>query len=234
MTEKTRSNYVEGSNVLLADPFPDYGRVAESLSLTLQTHAKRILHGSLTDDEALVPYDDEHFISRRLPDILQHRRMRFPISRTYFSAAFEPIASSTNSASSISKGPQISSFEGLTSVVAEDLAPYVRNIVSYDLRLEEQRRQLDSLLLGPGKGGKKARTTRSSRAALEGGQKAHTRRERWFPGNTNFSLIMQSGGEGWNDALERMMIDPTHKVTEPSTPDRSGSVPRDTGMEHDI
>lgn len=234
MTEKTRSNYVEGSNILLADPFPDHGRVAESLSLTLRTQAKRLLHGSLTEDEALVPYDDGHFISRRLPDILQHRRIRLPISRTYFSAAFEPIASSTNSALSIPKGPQISSFEGPTSVVAEDLAPYVRNIVSYDLRLEEQRRQLDSLLLGSGKGGKKARTTRSSRAALEGGQKAHTRRERWFPNNTNFSLIMQSGGEGWNDALERMMIDTTRKVTEPSTPDRSGSVPRDTKVEHDM
>lgn len=45
------------------------------------------------------------------------------------------------------------------------------------------------------------RTTRASLAALEGGSKAHTRRERWFLGTTNafFAPVLQSGGEAWQE-----------------------------------
>jgi len=234
ITEKTRSNYVEGSNILLADPSIEHSGVAESLSLTMRTCANRLSHGSFHGNETPSSNDHEQFIARTISDIMQERRLGMPMTKSSTSAAFKPIARSTKPIPGIPKGPRISSFDGPMSVIAEDLAPYVRNIVSYDLRLEEQRRQLDSLLSGPGKNGKKARTTRSSRAALEGGQKAYTRRERWFPNNTNFTLVLQSGGSNWQSALQRMMINILGQVAASSDPDGSRRSSIGSAMEGDL
>ena len=143
----------------------------------------------------------DHSIFRLISQNVHERLASRPFTKTTVSAAFEPIARSSKSTLGVPKGPQITSFDSPISIIATDLAPYVRSIVSYDLRLEEQRRQLSSLLSQPGKDGRKTRTTRASRAALEGGSKAHTRRERWFPNNTKFDLILQSGGKGWQDVL---------------------------------
>lgn len=115
-------------------------------------------------------------------------------------AAFKPLEEpARSSAFSVlqSRGAQITTFDAPLSIVAEDVAPYVRSIVSYDIRLEERRLQLSNLLSQGGRNGKRQRTTRASRAALEGGSKANTRRERWFPNSTNFSLVLQTGGKGW-------------------------------------
>lgn len=131
-----------------------------------------------------------------------------PKARFDYAAAFEPIARSTKPVLGIPRGPQISAFDGSLSIITEDLAPYVRSIVSYDLRLEEHRGLLSSLLSQKGQNSKRQRTTRASRAALEGGSKAHTRRERWFPNNTNFDSVLQSGGQGWQDiALKQAMAE---------------------------
>jgi len=234
MTEKTRSNYVEGSNVLLADPFIDYGGVAESLSLTMRVCAKRLLHGSLHGNETLPSTNNEPSIARILPDIMQERRSTMPMTKSSTSATFEPIARSTEPVLGVPKGLQISSFDRPMSVIAVDLAPYLRNIVSYDLRLEEQRRQLDSLLPGAGKSGKNARTTRSSRAALEGGQKAYTRRERWFLNNTNVNLVLRSGGKDWQDALQRMTTDASGEFTASSDLDLSRRSSVGSAVESDL
>lgn len=138
-----------------------------------------------------------------------------PNVRSDYGGIFEPIARFIKPVLGISKGPQISTFDGSLSSITEDLAPYVRSIVSYDLRLEEHRRLLSSVLSQPGKNGKRQRTTRASRAALEGGSKAHTRRERWFPNNTNFDAVLQSGGERWQDiALKQAMAEPDEGGTE--------------------
>ncbi|KAI9870283.1 MAG: hypothetical protein M1830_004442, partial [Pleopsidium flavum] len=80
-----------------------------------------------------------------------------------------------------------------------DLAPYVRSIISYDLRLERERLRLSNLLSQGGRDGKRIRTTRASLAALEGGSKAHTRRERWLPTGTNATLVLRTGGRDWED-----------------------------------
>jgi len=230
ITERTRSNYVESSNVLVADPLIEHSGTAESLSLTMRACANHLSRGSLHGNQILSQTDHEQFIARILSDIMQERRMGVPVIESILAAAFEPIARSTKSMLGILKGSQISSFDGLMSIIAEDIAPYVRDIVSYDLRLEEQRRQLDSLLSGRGKNGTKSRTTRSSRAALEGGQKAYTRRERWFPNNTNIDMVLQSGGSNWQGALQRMMMDKRGHAT--TSPDLDGS--RESSVKSDL
>lgn len=194
-----RHNYIEGSNVLQADPVIDQTGLSDSLALTLRTCARRISRRNCSNDHPSPLTDQMIFdmIPQTVQETLVHNRM----TKATISPAFDPIARSQKPVLGIPKGPQISAFDGPISVIAEDLAPYARSIVSYDLRLEEQRRQLSSLLSHPLNDGKRPRTTRASRAALEGGNKANTRRERWFPNTTNFGAVLQSGGKDWQDVL---------------------------------
>ena len=203
LDEKMRSNYVEGSELLVADPFVDFSGITDSLVFALQTSARRFAchSGCVSDINPL----SERKVSQMMPKMIEESIWKANAKKSIEVSAFQPITKIPNLPLGLPRGAQISSFDGPTSVVAEDLAPYIRNIVSYDLRLEEQRRQLSSILSGPGKDGKTARTTRSSRAALEGGQKAYTRRERWFPKETNFDSILRTGGKEWQDALQQMM-----------------------------
>jgi sorting nexin-8 len=84
------------------------------------------------------------------------------------------------------------SLEGPTSIIATDVAPYIRSIVTFDQRLEQQREILTGDLQG-----KRVRKTRAARAALEGGSKANIRREKWFSEKTDFDKVMQTAGTGW-------------------------------------
>ena len=203
---KERSNYVEGFSLLQADPVVDQTGVTEAIAFTVKACARRLLQAC--DRESIdTPLSDETMTSM-ITDTVQARRSERPNKRSDYAAVFEPVARSIKPVLGVPKGPQISAFDGSLSIITEDLAPYVRSIVYYDLRLEEQRRLLSSLLSHPGQESKRQRTTRASRAALEGGRKAHTRRERWFPNNTNFDLVLQFGGKGWQDiALKQAMAE---------------------------
>ena len=193
LTDKMRGNYAEGQNVIQADPLIDQTSTTESLALSLRALAGQ--WGQSTKESVISPQKAIDLI----PSMIREQRTPPAMTSSSISTAFEPIARYSKVALGIPKGPSISSFDSPIFVTAEDVAPYVRSIVSYDLRLEEQRRQLSSLVLQPGREGKKTRTTRASRAALEGGSKANTRRERWFPINTDFNAVLQTGGKGWQD-----------------------------------
>lgn len=84
------------------------------------------------------------------------------------------------------------SLDSANIAIATDIAPYIRSIVAFDQRLEEQRG-----ILAGGLQGKKARTTRAARAALEGGNKKNTRREKWFSERVDYGKVMSTGGKGW-------------------------------------
>lgn len=117
------------------------------------------------------------------------------LTRRDFSAALDPISEPVTSALSNSTGLLYSVLDGPFVTITQDIAPYVRSIVQYDLALEEQRMHLSSLL--EGRVGKRARTTRAARSALEGGQRENTRRERWFSGALNMDLVLKTGGQEW-------------------------------------
>ena len=203
LTERTRNSYVEGSNILQADPVVDETGLSDSVAITIRTCAQRLLNDGQTSDPLTL--NDQSIISI-IAQVVQGSQYEKPFTKSSISPAFDPISRSQKAVLGIPKGPQISAFDGPLSVLATDLAPYVRSIVSYDLRLEDQRCQLSSLLSQPGKNGKKARTTRASRAALEGGSKAHTRRERWFPNHTDFDAVLETGGKEWQDVLLQRAI----------------------------
>lgn len=219
------SNFVEGLSLLQADPVIDQTGVAQAIAFTIKACARRLMHSC--DEEPVETSISNDKVIYMITEGMQARRSERLNVRFDYAAVFEPIARSNKTVFGIPKGPQISTFDGSLSTITEDLAPYVRSIVHYDFRLEEQRRLLSSLLSQPGKNGKRQRTTRASRAALEGGSKAHTRRERWFPKNTNFDLVLQSGGEGWQDiALKQAMAERSEEETgldEGSSRDSTGS-----------
>ena len=200
LTDKSRCNYVEGRTLLQADPFVDHTGMSESAATALRASARMIGKESNGSAVSISKVIDA------VPQMLRHQRSPSQMSNRKLLSAFEPIANQSPAILGVPKGPSVSIFDGPISMVATDVAPYVRAIVSYDLRLEEQRHQLRSLLAQPGATNNKPRTTRASRAALEGGSKANTRRERWFPKNTDFNAVLETGGEEWQGiALQTLL-----------------------------
>lgn len=211
----------------------DQTGVTEAIAFTLRACARRYIQISDTGitDNAI---SNEKIIST-IVENMQARHSEHLNIKFDHAAVFEPIARSTKPVLGIPKGPQISTFDGSLSVITEDLAPYVRSIVAYDLRLEEHRGLLSSLFSKPGQNSKRQRTTRASRAALEGGSKARTRRERWFPSNTNFDAVLQSGGQGWQDiALKQTVAESLEGATGLDESSRRDSVGSASAMESDI
>jgi sorting nexin-8 len=88
-----------------------------------------------------------------------------------------------------SSGRLAPSLDTSSASLMTDIAPYIRSIVRYDQRLEVQRNVLAGALQGT-----KTRKTRAARAALEGGSKASTRDEKWFPKKTDYAAILRTGG----------------------------------------
>ena len=196
LCEKARINYAEGATLLDAEPLTDQTGTSVLLGLTLRSLARR----SMPAYKPLI----QSYCTRQLPSLL-NKHHRHPLSSfTAMQAVFKPLCSPTT----------ISNFTSPISVLASDVAPYIRVITAYDLRLEEQRRKLDNLVFASqyGKGetrdAKRIRTTRASRAALEGGAKATTRRERWFNKTLDFQAVRRTGGRTWAEiAFNRVQVE---------------------------
>ena len=144
---------------------------------------------------------DESLHAARI--LAKAKRMRSSeLSKKEFLGAFQPIMRA-NYVFPPPTGRLAPSFENGITQVAEDLAPYVRGIMAFDLRLEQYRYQLSNILSQGGVAANrtKARKTRASRAALEGGDKAFTRKEKWFDRDADHSRILSTGKREWQDIL---------------------------------
>lgn len=69
-------------------------------------------------------------------------------------------------------------------------------MVAHEQVLETQRIRLGNLLSEGGRV-KRGRTTRASRTAVEGGERATKRKERWFHKDLSFELVMRTAGSSW-------------------------------------
>ncbi|KAL9000277.1 MAG: hypothetical protein Q9169_000994 [Polycauliona sp. 2 TL-2023] len=214
MSEKQRANFAEGGTLLEADTKCEPSGVIDAIASALRVVGRRTLLATagLLEDDALC----ERSITNALPRMVEASRGGGQMSRQDLRTSFLPL-SKPSIGPSAGRGPLISSLDSPVAVVVEDIAPYVRSIVSYDLRLEEHRKQLELAFHGERRS-KRARTTRASRAALEGGSKANTRRERWFPGNTDVQAVLRSGGIGWQDDASLM-----NRIREVEVNDDSGA-----------
>ena len=208
MTESTRSNYTDGIPLLQADLAEDLHGIYKDLALTLKVFGKALLSNLQSEapasDHASAfnpPSLDTKALAKEIVAPKRCLEYRQKSTAATMENAFEPLSGIVDGPGT-SKGSHITVLDGPVSIISTDIAPYVRAIVSFDIRLEQQRLILSNMLSEGGRGGKKQRTTRASRAALEGGSKSSTRRERWFPKDLNFPMVLKTGGEGWQDFVQ--------------------------------
>ena len=121
------------------------------------------------------------------------------INRDDFCVAFDPISVPEKGTLPNNGSLEASSFDRPTSIIASDLAPYVRSIVAYDARLQQDRVRMSNLLSEGGRRGKRMRTTRAAMSALEGGARRTTRRDKYFGSDLNPYLVLKTGMQSWLD-----------------------------------
>lgn len=191
--ERHKTNYIEGHQLLQADLKPEYSPLAVGIGSTSE-----ILIG-----KAFRPRHNADVECSQALRVLDNTNNPRPVraSDTQLSAAFEPMMRGDDVPTTT--GRLAPSFNNGPGPLWEDLAPYIRAIVAFDLRLEQFRFKLSGIPSPSGSNKRKMRKTRASRAALEGGDKAHTRRERWFPPETNPARILSTGNTEWQDLLVR-------------------------------
>ncbi|KAF1933189.1 uncharacterized protein M421DRAFT_629 [Didymella exigua CBS 183.55] len=205
ITDKERLSYTTNAPLLQVDPVIDFLGLDTALATTTHTLTSRLFanHATSRTDSAPRPpsLSLEQFYTQT---ILAHRTATSsqPLSRSSFScldvlatpsSPFNTYPDIDNRSSYILHSTSIDlPFRLLTA----DIAPYVRSIVAYEQVLESQRIRLGNLLSEGGRG-KRARTTKASRTAMEGGERQSKRRERWFHRDLNFDLVMCTAGSGW-------------------------------------
>jgi sorting nexin-8 len=192
MTDRERDNYVTGYHILETTRKSDYTCLSKKMGAAISVLLEDCLEtfSSLQDEQSIVSYIQKSSAPRRAS-----------LGQAEFQAPFEPLLDADSHANA--PAGRALSFAHPIGVIAADVAPYVRAIVSYDLQLEQRRLELSGLLGQDGRSSKRMRTTRASRAALEGGSKATTRRERWFTVRLNAAQILATGGRGWQELCSR-------------------------------
>lgn len=223
MSDKDKANYQDDYPLLVAHCKPDYTGFSADLGSTAYALARRVASKSDT-------LHDKFLTTDRV--LARESRSKFPAFATAnYIDAFQPLMKPSDLVSQ-SSSRAAPSFDTI-SVIATDMAPYIRSIASYDLRLERFRDELDSQA-SQGLKKRKPRTTRASRAALEGGNKVDTRRERWFSSDANPKKILTTGSRSWENALAQIGQLPTLTVLHASP--RSTHIDKDSpnSMEDDV
>ncbi|KAJ5256898.1 hypothetical protein N7478_013002 [Penicillium angulare] len=213
MLESHRSNYVDAHPLLQSDLRPEYSSLGEDISLTLTAMHSRRFRSPVQNTES-------SYTARIMNGWAKSgmRRQIYPSTKPGYQKVFGPIMRARHWTSTGRLAP---SFEGCLAPITEELAPYIRAIMAFDGRLKVYRDTLyTAWVQEQGTGEKRARTTRASRAALEGSDKAFTRRERWFPEETNYFLVQATGMPEWQDSLIRM----GHFNVQPTIPSTSSDI----------
>lgn len=211
MLESHRSNYIDAYPLLQTDLLPEYSSLSEKVSITFDALLSRVFRPDKGDLESATATRIFNGWAKSVhrpnfaPNLSGLQRVFEPIRRAYY---YLPI----------STGRVAASFENGLGPITEDIAPYVRAIMIFDGRLKQYRDNLHAVWAQEqGSGETRTRKTRASRAALEGSDKGSTRRERWFPDDTNFFLVQGTGVPEWQHILFQMgyfHVQPAVEATE--------------------
>lgn len=186
LTEKARGNYILGQDLLDVKEGTDRLDLGKDLLIAMTLSARQAYDLSLSSDS---------IVKSAVSQTSQKQDGEDVFTRQSF-ACFDPIATSDELSLNNNPGLMQSVFDGTLKTITLDLAPYVRSIVQSDKALEEQRARLN-LLTSEGRSSKRQRTTRAARSALEGGQRATTRKERWFAKELDLEAVLATGGKDW-------------------------------------
>jgi sorting nexin-8 len=192
MPERQKLSYVEGYQVLSAECIPDYSALAPEIGSTF---------GAILNN-----YSQKSRISDPESTLAAKVLVATPKPKTVHPSGIElceallPVMKPACTTPPSNANAELL-FDHSLRHFAEDITPYVRAIVAFDFRLQQYRLELSRLLSGNGRGTKRVRTTRASRAALEGGSKSETRKETWFSPTINVPRILATGQKEWQDLL---------------------------------
>ncbi|KAJ5159540.1 uncharacterized protein N7482_006544 [Penicillium canariense] len=194
-----RSNYVDAYPLLQADLRPEYSLLSESVCTTFDSLLSRVFRPGAEDIESA---SADRIFSGWAKSAA--RRSVLPSTVNGFRKVFEPIMR-VNHTMPVATGRLAPSFENGLAPITEDIAPYVRAIMVFDGRLKVYRDNLFAAWAQEqGVGEKRMRTTRASRAALEGGDKTSTRKDRWFSDDINYYWVQSTGRPEWQHILFQM------------------------------
>lgn len=203
LPEKARDEYTLGRQLLQADDLVSYDFLGTEISFWLKSRAREHV---LVDQLQLgwKTYAELDRLSEA-GTIEKIRQLKISgddfLSRQDLSIAFDPIAE-PDRMSHIPSSLEPSVFDRAMTLITLDVAPYIRSIVSYDARLQQERLRLSNLVSAGGRAGKrKMRTTRAANAALEGGIRKTTRLDKYFGNILNSDLVLQTGKQSWQDAI---------------------------------
>jgi hypothetical protein len=202
LSQKVKDDYILAHDILEATPLVCYDDLGKDISLWMHSRSRKYLqvdqHVKLKIE---VPTERARPSEGDLIRLItaQTTEPEVHLTRKNLSLAFDPVAEPEK----LWLNPvvmELCSFDRTTALITEDLAPYIRSIVAYDTRLQQERAKLGNLLSEGGRPGKRMRTTRAAISALEGGARKTTRRDRWFTGKVNPYDVMMTGMQSWSDA----------------------------------
>ena len=187
MTDKARSQYIEGMRLLQTDEIMRYDTLCQELAVVSALTAQQVAR--------FVPSNETQ--SRMEAYISASKAISHDDSLTRRDfACFDAISLPTDNALSTTSGLPQSTFDGPLDPIATDIAPYVRSILQHEAALADQHERLDSIM-GDGRNARRLRTTRAARSALHGSQRSLTRREKWFTKDLDVASVLATGGKDW-------------------------------------
>ncbi|KAI1393134.1 P-loop containing nucleoside triphosphate hydrolase protein [Hypoxylon trugodes] len=197
---KAKEDFAAGRQLLEVSPLVRYDTTRFDISTAIKDLSTEQFRSGQSIDEAIdafKPLDEIEATARLESHFSGSSTIEPAIVRLDYSLAFDPIAVSEKTMAAGYLDPSV--FDGTMRTITLDIAPYIRSVVAYDQRLQQNRLSRSSLLSEGGQPGKKRiRTTRSAYSALEGNSRASTRRERYFTADINPYLVLRTGGKGWD------------------------------------
>lgn len=205
LSDKAREDYLLDHPILEAFPLLDFDNTKADIALWMKSRARKYLQVDQHVNHGLeVPPELEWPSEAHIIGLVEEQisSPEFILTRQDLSLAFDSISASEQKPYVWSNAQlQASAFDRTQSIITTDLAPYVRSIVSYDAKLQQERARLSNLLSEGGKRVKRMRTTRSALSALEGGARSTTRRDQYFGPDLNPYLVLKTGMPNWLEAL---------------------------------
>jgi hypothetical protein len=180
-----------GQPYILSENCVDFENLNAQFAATTLANTCGLLKSSASNPGAAAPASSIH---RKGLDIIQSMASikawatKTQLTRSDFASALDLLAEEDGFSADYNT---LSSFDREFSVVTNDIAPYVRIIASQDLAIERER--ASQLLSGQ----KRARMSRASRSALDGGRREQARRDRWFAKDLNLLKVMETGSSAW-------------------------------------
>jgi hypothetical protein len=119
------------------------------------------------------------------------------LTRNDFSQAFDVLAADPDDQFASSTSVTASSFDREFTIIATDLAPYIRAISHVFQRRDEERLRMSNLLSAGGR----RRQTRNAFAAMDGGRRSDRRAryfETWRKLGVVVADVLKTGGQGWS------------------------------------